>query len=113
MSSVSSSFGEMDLRGNQHVEYASSSFSQTTTSHNMPSHQSSLSSLGPAQPVPENYGTGAPPPFNPPSSVASSSNASIPKESKGQQIDYSKIMTREEFEKGKEKGSIPKWAVKS
>ncbi|KAI8887398.1 hypothetical protein K501DRAFT_330627 [Backusella circina FSU 941] len=115
--SVSSSFGEMKVHGNEHISYSSSSFSQTTTYHNTPSHQSSMSSLGPAQPVPENYGGGAPPPFNPPPysqnpvSDLSESGTRMPGGSKDQQIDYSKIMTREEFEKRKEKGSIPKWAV--
>ncbi|KAI8348294.1 hypothetical protein BD560DRAFT_410777 [Blakeslea trispora] len=111
--SMTSSFGGMDLNKNQHGSYNS----------NENSRQSSFASLGPANPIPQNYGVGNPPPFTPPAAVSYAgegnsympSNNSFSSESAKNLLDKDGVvspdkMTPREFEEAKAKGKLPNWA---
>ncbi|KAI8644736.1 hypothetical protein BD408DRAFT_111056 [Parasitella parasitica] len=58
VSSVSSSFGTMSLAGGEQVSYQQTTAQSHSTSHSQSdSRQTSFSSLGPANPIPANYGS--------------------------------------------------------
>ncbi|KAI9259771.1 hypothetical protein EDC94DRAFT_635453 [Helicostylum pulchrum] len=125
VSSVSSSFGGMNLTGGEHVSYSQTTTHSQTTAHGQSdSRSSSYSSLGPANPIPSNYGSGNPPPFTPQAAV------SYPEKSGGMPgsgmpgsgmpgagmpagglVGGKKIenLDKNEFEEAKEKGAIPSW----
>ena len=126
VSSVTSSFGDMNLAGG-HGSYQQTTTHSYSTSHNQSdSRQSSFSSLGPSNPIPQNYGSGAPPPFTPPAAVSypeKSGNNSMP----GSNNSYvgtptagglvgndgvvsPETMSKGEFEEAKARGTIPTWA---
>ncbi|RCI00766.1 hypothetical protein CU097_010883 [Rhizopus azygosporus] len=109
VSSVTSSFGNMNLAGGQQVSYQQST-TQTNTSHHFgsESRQSSYSSLGPANPIPENYGAGNPPPFTPPAPVSYGTDSGGMPSPVGSGIN-TENMTKEEFEEAKARGKIPTW----
>jgi len=127
VSSVTSSFGDMNLAGGQHGSYQQTTTQSYSTSHSQSdSRQSSFSSLGPSNPIPQNYGSGAPPPFTPPAAVSypeKSGNNSMP----GSNNSYvgtptagglvgtdgvvnPETMSKGEFEEAKARGTIPTWA---
>ncbi|KAL7318590.1 hypothetical protein PS15m_001813 [Mucor circinelloides] len=127
VSSVTSSFGDMNLAGGQHASYQQTTSHSYSTSHSQSdSRQSSFSSLGPSNPIPQNYGSGAPPPFTPPAAVSypeKSGNNSMP----GSNNSYvgtptagglvgsdgvvnPETMSKGEFEEAKARGTIPTWA---
>lgn len=116
----------MNLAGGEQVSYKqTTTHSQSTTHNYSDSRQSSYSSLGPANPIPSNYGSGSPPPFTPPAAVSypeKSGNNTMPGSgmpaagglaSGNQQRPPYNIenMTKSEFEVAKEKGEIPSWVV--
>lgn len=122
----------MNLAGGQQVSYKQTTTHSQSTSHNYSdSRQSSYSSLGPANPIPSNYGSGSPPPFTPPAAVSypeKSGNNSMPGSGmpgsgmpaaggllagENQQRPPYNIenLTKSEFEVAKEKGDIPSWVV--
>ncbi|KAG0746823.1 hypothetical protein G6F23_003254 [Rhizopus arrhizus] len=105
VSSVTSSFGNMSLQGDEQVAYKQSTTqSQTSVHHQSESRQGSYSSLGPANPLPDNYGTGTPPPFTPPAPIRYNSEGSMPG------TVNTDNMTKEEFDEAKSRGTIPTWA---
>ncbi|KAI8880261.1 hypothetical protein K501DRAFT_275755 [Backusella circina FSU 941] len=114
ISSVTSSFGDMNVSG-QNIAYQSTTTQSYTTSHgHSDSRQSSFSSLGPANPIPQNYGAGNPPPFTPPAGGAASysaGNNTMPgSEIKAESQTISTgDLTKEEFEEQKARGNIPSW----
>lgn len=101
----------MNLAGGQQVSYQQST-TQTNTSHHFgsESRQSSYSSLGPANPIPENYGAGNPPPFTPPAPVSYGADSGGMPSPVGSGIN-TENMTKEEFEEAKARGKIPTWMV--
>lgn len=109
----------MNLGGGQHVSYSqTTSYSHTSSHHQSESRQSSYSSLGPANPIPENYGAGSPPPFHPPAPLSyPEKGGSMPgTPTAGGLVGADGIvdpqkMTEGEFEEAKARGSLPKWAV--
>jgi hypothetical protein len=127
----------MNLAGGQHVSYQQTTAHSQTTSHHSQSdsRQGSFASLGPANPIPQNYGSGSPPPFTPPAAVAypeQSGNNTMPGSSMpGSAMPGSSMpgstaaaglvgangvvnpetMTKGEFEEAKSRGSLPTWAV--
>ncbi|KAI9487675.1 MAG: hypothetical protein EXX96DRAFT_87785 [Benjaminiella poitrasii] len=122
--SVAESFGEMNL-GGQNVTYQQKSSYTHSTSHyqssNDNSRQSSFASLGPANPIPQNYGTGNPPPFTPPAAVSypgknasnlmpGSPGSSTPLMNEDGVVNPEK-MSEGEFEEAKARGKLPSWAV--
>jgi hypothetical protein len=72
----------MSMTGGQQVSYQQTSTHSQTSSHSQSeSRQGSFASLGPANPIPSNYGSGSPPPFTPPAAVSypeRSGNNSMP-----------------------------------
>lgn len=118
----------MNLTGGEHVSYSQTTTHSQTTSHGQSdSRSSSYSSLGPANPIPSNYGSGNPPPFTPQAAV------SYPEKSGGMPgsgmpgsgmpgagmpagglVGGKKIenLNKNEFEEAKEKGAIPSWMVR-
>lgn len=128
VSSVTSSFGDMNLAGGQHASYQQTTTESYSSSHSQSdSRQGSFASLGPSNPIPQNYGSGAPPPFTPPAAVSypeKSGNNSMP----GSNNSYvgtptagglvgsdgvvnPESMSKGEFEEAKARGTIPTWAV--
>lgn len=96
----------MSLQGGEQVAYKqSTTHSQTSVHHQSESRQGSYSSLGPANPLPDNYGTGTPPPFTPPAPIRYNSEGSMPG------TVNTDNMTKEEFDEAKSRGTIPTWAV--
>lgn len=131
----------MNLAGGQQVAYQQTTTHSQTTSHSQSeSRQGSYSSLGPANPIPSNYGSGSPPPFTPPAAVSypeksgnyfMPSNGSMPGSgmpgssmpgsgmpSAGGLVADQKAtvntenMSKDEFEEAKAKGSVPTWMVR-
>jgi hypothetical protein len=116
----------MNLADGQHVSYTQTTSHTQSASHSQSeSRQGSFASLGPANPIPSNYGSGSPPPFTPPAAVSypeKSGNNSMPGgnmpaaggllagEQQRPPIN-TEAMTRSEFEVAKEKGAIPSWVV--
>jgi hypothetical protein len=107
----------MNVSG-QNVSYASTTSQSYTTSHgHSDSRQTSFSSLGPANPIPQNYGTGAPPPFTPPAGGAAGSYSAGNNTMPGSNVKVesqtisTENMTKEEFEEQKARGNIPSWVV--
>lgn len=129
VSSVTSSFGDLNLAGGQQVSYQQTTTHSQTTSHNQSeSRQGSYSSLGPANPIPSNYGAGSPPPFTPPAAVSypeKSGNNFMPgsgmpgsgfPSAGGLVADQratvnTENMSKDEFEEAKARGAIPTWMV--
>ncbi|KAI9362152.1 hypothetical protein BD770DRAFT_470242 [Pilaira anomala] len=121
VSSVTSSFGGMNLASGEHVSYKQTTSHSQSISHQSDSRQSSYSSLGPANPIPSNYGSGSPPPFTPQAAVSypeHTGNPTMPGHGMpgsgiptGGLVDGRKIenLNKEEFEAAKEKGAIPSW----
>ncbi|KAI7889993.1 uncharacterized protein EV154DRAFT_564773 [Mucor mucedo] len=132
VSSVTSSFGGMNLAGGQQVAYQQTTSHSQTISHNQSeSRQGSYSSLGPANPIPSNYGSGSPPPFTPPAAVSypeKSGNNFMPgggmpgsgmpgsgMPSAGGLVAEQRAtvntenMTKDEFEEAKARGAVPTW----
>jgi hypothetical protein len=116
----------MNLAGGQHVSYQQTTTHSQTTSHHSQSdsRQGSFASLGPANPIPQNYGSGSPPPFTPPAAVAYPDNGSMPgtcmpgSTAAGGLVGSDGVvnpeaMTKDEFEEAKSRGTIPTWAVSS
>lgn len=123
----------MSMVDGQQVSYQqTTSHSQYTSHSQSESRQGSFASLGPANPIPSNYGSGSPPPFTPPPAVSypeKSGNNSMPGSNmpgsnmpgmppaggllsnEQQQRPPIDNMTRSEFEVAKEKGAIPSWMV--
>lgn len=128
----------MNLTGGQHVSYQQTTTHSQTTSHQSSqsdSRQSSFASLGPANPIPQNYGSGSPPPFTPPAAVSypgQNGNNTMPGSAMpgsampGSAMPGSDVkaglvgadgvvnpesMTKGEFEEAKSRGTIPTWAV--
>ncbi|KAI8376712.1 hypothetical protein EDC96DRAFT_495565 [Choanephora cucurbitarum] len=127
-SSSGESFGELKLnlsfKGNDSVGSVTSSFSGMDLNKSQHggmenSRQGSFASLGPANPIPQNYGVGNPPPFTPPAAVSypGQSNSHMPGSdvSTGDLVDRNGVvspekMTPSEFEEAKAKGKLPSWA---
>ncbi|EPB89617.1 hypothetical protein HMPREF1544_03549 [Mucor circinelloides 1006PhL] len=127
VSSVTSSFGDMNLAGGQHASYQQTTTHSYSTSHSQSdSRQSSFSSLGPSNPIPQNYGSGAPPPFTPPAAVSypeksgnnsmpGSNNSYVGTPTAGGLVGADGVvnpdtMSKGEFEEAKARGTIPTWA---
>lgn len=114
----------MNLASGEHVSYKQTTSHSQSVSHQSDSRQSSYSSLGPANPIPSNYGSGSPPPFTPQAAVSypeHTGNPTMPGHGMpgsgiptGGLVDGRKIenLNKEEFEAAKEKGAIPSWMVR-
>lgn len=125
----------MSMAGGQQASYQQTTTHSQTSTHSSSSQsesrQGSFASLGPANPIPSNYGSGTPPPFTPPAAVSypeKSGNNTMPGSAAygGMPVaggllaggDHQKTttintenMTKEQFEEAKAKGSIPTWMV--
>ncbi|KAI8971598.1 hypothetical protein BDF20DRAFT_885240 [Mycotypha africana] len=122
--SVTTSFGNMNLAGGGNASYQQTASYSHTTSHHVSSdsRQSSYSSLGPANPIPDNYGAGSPPPFTPPVGAAAAypgkGNTSMPAAPpvnnvmNAEGVVDPKKMSKDEFEEAKARGNLPTWAVR-
>lgn len=101
------------MPGGQNVSYQQTASYTQSTSHQ--SRSSSYSSLGPANPIPENYGAGNPPPFHPPAPVSYPSDNKSGSSYNGlvgpDGVVSPDKMTEREFEEAKARGTIPTWAV--
>lgn len=120
----------MNLAGGEQVSYQQTTAHSQTTSHSQSeSRQGSYSSLGPANPIPSNYGSGSPPPFTPQAAVSypeQNGNNFMPGSgmpgsgmpSAGGLVTDQRAtvntenMTKTEFEEAKEKGAVPSWMVR-
>ncbi|KAI7907494.1 uncharacterized protein BX663DRAFT_491093 [Cokeromyces recurvatus] len=116
--SVTSSFGDMNLGGQQVPYQQKASHHPSSSDDNNSSRQGSFASLGPANPIPHNYGAGSPPPFTPPAAVPYPGNESshrmptspsTPLMNEDGVVNPEK-MSKGEFEEAKARGKLPSWA---